>query len=42
MNHGRRFWRLVDQLVGQDEAAQAQAWLRENGAELHRYAAAID
>jgi predicted metal-dependent hydrolase len=42
MNHGRRFWRLVEHLVGPDEAAEAQAWLRENGAELHRYAAAID
>jgi predicted metal-dependent hydrolase len=42
MNHGRRFWRLVDHLVGPDEATEAQAWLRENGAELHRYAAAID
>jgi predicted metal-dependent hydrolase len=39
MNHGRRFWRLVDELVGGDEAANAQAWLRDNGAELHRYAA---
>lgn len=42
MNHGRRFWRLVDELVGQEEATSAQAWLRENGAELHRYAASID
>jgi predicted metal-dependent hydrolase len=37
MNHGRRFWRLVDALVGEDEAAQAQSWLRDNGTELHRY-----
>lgn len=39
MNHSRRFWRLVDQLVGKDEAAEAQGWLRDNGAELHRYTA---
>lgn len=35
MNHGPRFWRLVAVLVGDSE--RAQAWLRENGAELHRY-----
>jgi len=39
MNHSRRFWRLVDQLVGAKEAEEAQAWLRQNGAELHRYMA---
>jgi hypothetical protein len=39
MNHGTRFWRLVDRLVGEDEAEAAQAWLRENGTELHRYCA---
>lgn len=39
MNHGTRFWRLVDRLVGPDEAQAAQAWLRENGTELHRYTA---
>ena len=39
MNHSRRFWRLVDQLVGNKEAEEAQAWLRQNGAELHRYMA---
>lgn len=39
MNHGTRFWRLVDRLVGADEAVAAQAWLRENGTELHRYTA---
>ena len=39
MNHSRRFWRLVDQLVGSKEAEQAQIWLRKNGAELHRYMA---
>jgi predicted metal-dependent hydrolase len=37
MNHGTRFWRLVDRLVGQNEAEAAQTWLRENGTELHRY-----
>lgn len=35
MNHGPRFWRLVARM-GVD-AASAQAWLRENGALLHRY-----
>ncbi len=39
MNHGTRFWRLVDRLVGEDEAQAAQTWLRENGTELHRYTA---
>jgi predicted metal-dependent hydrolase len=39
MNHSRRFWRLVDQLVGREEADEAQVWLRKNGAELHRYMA---
>lgn len=39
MNHGTRFWRLVDRLVGENEAEAAQAWLRENGTELHRYSA---
>jgi predicted metal-dependent hydrolase len=39
MNHGTRFWRLVDKLVGEDEASAAQAWLREGGTELHRYTA---
>jgi predicted metal-dependent hydrolase len=37
MNHGTRFWRLVDRLVGEEEALTAQAWLRDNGTELHRY-----
>ena len=35
MNHGKRFWRLVDELVGDPE--EARAWLRTNGAGLHRY-----
>ena len=37
MNHGPRFWRLVRSLVADIEAPQA--WLRKNGAALHRYAA---
>jgi predicted metal-dependent hydrolase len=41
MNHGPRFWRLVERLVG-DSAAEAQIWLREDGASLHRYTAARD
>ena len=36
MNHGHRFWRLVEELVGDVE--RPQAWLNENGALLHRYA----
>lgn len=36
MNHGRRFWRLVEEMAG--DCARAQAWLNENGALLHRYA----
>jgi predicted metal-dependent hydrolase len=39
MNHGTRFWRIVDRLVGEGEAEAAQTWLRENGTELHRYTA---
>jgi hypothetical protein len=37
MNHGVRFWRLVHELVG--DVKQPQAWLRQHGAGLHRYAA---
>jgi hypothetical protein len=36
MNHGPAFWRLVKELVG--DPRKAQAWLRDNGAALHRYA----
>lgn len=36
MNHGRRFWRLVETLVGNVE--KPQAWLNANSAMLHRYA----
>ena len=39
MNHGTRFWRIVDRLVGPNEAEAAQAWLREYGTELPRYTA---
>lgn len=35
MNHGPRFWRLVERLVG--DSTEAQDWLRENGSHLHRY-----
>ncbi|MBM3490315.1 MAG: M48 family metallopeptidase [Alphaproteobacteria bacterium] len=35
MNHGPRFWRLVERLCPQQEAAQH--WLREHGSGLHRY-----
>jgi predicted metal-dependent hydrolase len=38
MNHGPRFWRLVERLVG-DTAAEAQSWLREHGSSLHRFTA---
>lgn len=37
MNHGVRFWRLVRELVG--DVKRPQAWLRQHGAGLHRYAA---
>jgi hypothetical protein len=37
MNHGARFWRLVRELVGDVE--RPQAWLRQHGTSLHRYAA---
>ncbi len=39
MNHGRRFWRLVERLTNEGEPTDAQEWLRTNGAELHRYTA---
>jgi predicted metal-dependent hydrolase len=34
-NHGRRFWRLVEQLM--PSAEEAKAWLRRNGNVLLRY-----
>lgn len=36
MNHGPKFWALVRSLVG--DPRRAQAWLRDHGAALHRYA----
>jgi predicted metal-dependent hydrolase len=36
MNHGPRFWELVESIVPNIE--RPQAWLSENGALLHRYA----
>jgi predicted metal-dependent hydrolase len=35
MNHGPRFWRHVEGMIG--DTAAAQAWLREHGSGLHRY-----
>lgn len=35
MNHGPRFWRLVEDLIG--NAEKPQIWLREKGSALHRY-----
>ena len=35
MNHGPRFWALVDTLSGEPEPARA--WLRANGERLHAY-----
>ncbi|NWH07075.1 MAG: M48 family metallopeptidase [Alphaproteobacteria bacterium] len=40
MNHGPRFWRLVEHLVG--DSARSQDWLREHGSVLHRYGSAVD
>jgi predicted metal-dependent hydrolase len=39
MNHGPRFWRLVERLLG-DNGDDAQAWLRNHGSSLHRFTAA--
>jgi hypothetical protein len=39
MNHGPRFWRLVERLLG-DNGDDAQAWLRDYGSSLHRFTAA--
>lgn len=36
MNHGTGFWRLVESLIG--DVDPAQAWLRQHGSALHRYA----
>jgi predicted metal-dependent hydrolase len=35
MNHSQRFWRLVRQTV--PDMQRARAWLKQNGAELHRF-----
>ncbi|MHA1538833.1 MAG: M48 family metallopeptidase [Alphaproteobacteria bacterium] len=35
MNHGKRFWALVEDLVGDPKGPRA--WLRAHGAGLHRY-----
>ncbi|WP_245297155.1 MULTISPECIES: SprT family zinc-dependent metalloprotease [Rhodomicrobium] len=37
MNHGPRFWRLVRETM--PEMQKARAWLKQNGAELHRFGA---
>jgi predicted metal-dependent hydrolase len=37
MNHGARFWRIVEGLIG--NVTLAQAWLRLHGSALHRYSA---
>ncbi len=37
MNHGPRFWRLVRETM--PEMQKARAWLKLNGAELHRFGA---
>jgi predicted metal-dependent hydrolase len=36
MNHGEGFWRIVKSLIG--NVTPAQAWLRQHGSALHRYA----
>ena len=36
MNHGPAFWRIVRELVG--DVRKPQAWLRQHGTALHRYA----
>lgn len=35
LNHSHRFWAVVRQLAG--DTAEAQKWLKANGARLHRY-----
>lgn len=37
MNHGPRFWALVERTMPRHE--EARAWLRKHGASLHRYGA---
>ena len=36
MNHGAGFWRIAQSLIG--DVIPAQAWLRQHGSALHRYA----
>jgi len=36
MNHGPGFWKIVRELAG--DVRKPQAWLRQHGAALHRYA----
>jgi predicted metal-dependent hydrolase len=35
MNHGPRFWRLVERLY--PDSLRPREWLRRNGTRLHRY-----
>lgn len=37
MNHGPRFWALVDELIGGDGGEAARRWLKQHGPGLHRY-----
>jgi predicted metal-dependent hydrolase len=39
MNHGPRFWRLVRETM--PDMQKARAWLKQRGAELHRFGAAL-
>jgi predicted metal-dependent hydrolase len=39
LSHSKRFWAIVEELVGNSE--NSQAWLNRNGAFLHRYAPRI-
>jgi hypothetical protein len=39
LNHGARFWRLVRSAA--PRADEARNWLKENGARLHQYGAAV-
>jgi predicted metal-dependent hydrolase len=39
MNHGQRFWRLVRDTM--PDMHKARAWLKQRGAELHRFGASV-
>ena len=39
MNHSQRFWRLVRETM--PDMQRARSWLKQNGAELHRFGAAL-